>query len=442
MLVRLEDFLKNKLRLLVRMEPLTLYLFISLFSTALFFLLLPFLGQHGFDWLIMENNSHYESADYFLCILFSLGKQNVYHFGIDACYSPLSYAFFYCISKMTSAGELLKEVDLFSIPYEQMINMTSELLASPYQLMAFLLYITAGIFLYVFAIEELNINKRKKQLLILTIISSVPLMFGAVERGNLTMYVAALVLIAFILKDSSSPVKREIALLLIAIAAGLKFYPAFMGLLYLKEKRFKEAGRLIGYGLFFVFVPFLFFGGWDGMLQLLKSLSALAIQNNYTGRVQFFKGVITAFGIHGKAGSLLNMVFILMLILFMLATKNKTRMMTYLAAALAFYPPNAYRYTLLFFLLPMFAWIEEESGKRTVCSYVTAVLLSFIFSIPTIFGLCTNFKLNFGFYTLTYVEFFIYLAAWSFLAFEMIRDVREFTVRYGKKTGKTKQEIN
>lgn len=433
MLKKRQDFSGNRRERMPAMEPITLYLVISLLNMALFFLLLPFLGQHGFDWVVMENNSDFESADYFLCLLFSMGKENVYGFCIEACYSPLSYVLYYVICKMTSMGKLLEGVDLLMVPYEKMVAMTPQLLVSPYQLLMFVIYSMMGMLLYVFAVEELKLGKRKKQLFTLSVLCSVPMLFGAVERGNLTLYVAALVLLAFLLKDSESSVKRETALLLIAIAAGLKFYPAFMGLLYLKEKRYKEAGRLILYGVIFVFVPFLFFGGIDGFLKLLENLVALSVQSSYHYRIQFFKGALTFLGIHGKPGDLLNMVFICVLVLFIMIAKNKTHTMVYMAAALAFYAPNGYRYMLLFFLLPLFAWIDSESGEHDAASYATAVFFSCIFSIPTLFGLVTKFELTFGPYTLTYVEFFIYLAAWTFLAFVFIRDILEITARWRKK---------
>ena len=439
MFKELQIILKRRLHRIIRLKPFTLFLAVSLINALLFLILMPFLGEHGFNWVVMENNSDFESADYFLCILFSLGKKDVYRFGVDACYSPLSYAFFYCISKITSTDKLLQGLDLLSIPYEDLIDMTPKLLTSPYQLLTFIIYSVAGIALYIFAIGELNLEKWKGYLLSLMVLTSVPLMFGAVERGNLTMYVAAMVLLALVFKDSSSPVKRELALLLIAAAAGLKFYPAFMGILYLKEKRFKEAGRLILYGILFVFVPFVFFGGVDGIIELLNSLSSLAIQNNYRCRIQFFKGIIMTFGISGMIGNLLNTGFICILIIFMLVTGNKTRMMVYLAAALAFYPPNAYRYTLLFFLLPLFTWAVEEAEKCSSSNYVKAFLFSSIFSIPTLWGIITHFRLSFGYYTLTYVEFFIYLAAWGLLGFTILEDITEVVIWYRSKTCKVKR---
>lgn len=128
-----------------KLSPLHLFFLLSLLQLGLFVLLMPVLGQHGFDWVVMENNSHFESADYFLCLLYSLGGARVYQFGIDACYSPLSYAVFHFFSKATSAQDLFEGVDLLQVPYEDLIDLTPKLLTSPYQLLAYLMYLLAGV---------------------------------------------------------------------------------------------------------------------------------------------------------------------------------------------------------------------------------------------------------------------------------------------------------
>ncbi|MBQ9783212.1 MAG: DUF2029 domain-containing protein [Clostridia bacterium] len=45
---------------------------------------------------------------------------------------------------------------------------------------------------------------------------------------------------------------------MIAVAAGIKLYPAIFGLLYVKEKRWSETLRLIAYGVLFFVVSFAF----------------------------------------------------------------------------------------------------------------------------------------------------------------------------------------
>lgn len=408
------------------LTPLRLFFGLCFLNAALFLLLLPVLGQHAFDWVVMENNSHFESADYFLCLLYSLGGARVYQFGVDACYSPLSYAVFAFFSKATSAADLFQGTDLLQVPYVDLINMTPTLLASPYQLMAYLIYLLAGISLYLLAVRQLALRDHEKTALTACILCSVPLLFGAVERGNLTLYVAALVLLAWKLRDSERPLLRELALVLIAVAAGLKFYPAFLGLLYLQEKRWKEAARLIVYGAVCVFVPFAFYGGLDGLRLLLSNLSQLTAGTDYFHRVQFFQGVLTFFHISGRLARVLNLAFLLGLVVLFWCTKDRVRRLTYLAAMLAFYPPNSYRYMLLFFLLPLFAWVEErsrEAAKPAARHWLTAVLFAAVFSVPTLFGLATGFRLSFGAYTLTYVEFFIYAAAWALLALAVCGDL-------------------
>lgn len=64
--------------------------------------------------------------------------------------------------------------------------------------------------------------------------------------------------------DSEKKAEKEAALILIAFAAGLKLYPAIWGVFYLAEKRYKEAIRLIIYGILLFFLPFIFFQGVDG----------------------------------------------------------------------------------------------------------------------------------------------------------------------------------
>lgn len=406
-----------------RPTPLQLFFFLSLAGILAFFLFMPFLGIHGLDWLVMENNSDFESADYFLVLLFSLGGENAYHFGVDACYPPLAYGVFRLIAEAVSLPQLLHGVDLFSVPYEELIAMTFDLLVSPYQLLVFLLYVLLGVFLFLCAAGTLNLSNRLRSFLMASIIFSVPMAAGAVERGNLTLYAAGLALLALVLRDSKSPIGRELALICIAVAAGFKIYPAFMGLLYLRERRFKEAGRLILYGAAAVFVPFFWFGGLDGLRTLLESLQALSGQISNAYRIQYFKGLLTFIGLYGKKSDLFNLLFLALLIFLIFKTRDKIRLMTYLAASMALFPPNAYRYTILFFLLPLFLWIKEEKDRPTLQNYIRALFFGLIFTIPSFFGLLTGFRLNFGKYTLTFVEVRLYLAVWLFLFLQIAADL-------------------
>lgn len=178
------------------------------------------------------------------------------------------------------------------------------------------------------------------------------------------------------------------------------------------------------YGILVFFVPFLFFGGLHAVGQYIQALQALMGQN-YIGRIQFFKGMISFFGIQGTVANICNYLFIILLILFFLRSDKLIRQMSYLAAFMAFVPGNAYRYTLLYFLFPLFALFQKEADEKNVDGYVNAVLLGSLFSIPTVFGLITGFALNYEIYTYTYVERYIYTAAWIFIFYQFWCDLRD-----------------
>ena len=237
----------------------------------------------------------------------------------------------------------------------------------------------------------------------------------------MALYVVAFLLLAFVWKDSESKVKREAALFLIAVSAGMKIYPAFMGLLYIKEKRYKETLRLICYGIVLFFTPFIFFGGIQGgkmFLSVIRSLSTMM----FSGRIQFFQGLLTFVGIQGMEAAFLNYIFLLVLVFLIFFTKSKIREITYIAAIMAFFPAGAYRYTLSYFILSIFALFRYQ--KRKSDYYISSAFLGLLFSIPTILGLCTNFQLSCGTdKTATSVEYYIYIIAWLYLIYCIIMEI-------------------
>ena len=129
----------------------------------------------------------------------------------------------------------------------------------------------------------------------------------AIERGNMSLLVLILLMYAMALKDSTKIWERETALLLFAMAAALKLYPAVFGLLYLISKRYKEAVRLVIYGallfthqlygVLFFFLPFVFFQGVHGFQIFLHNINAVG--SGATG--------VTIVGICGRLGLKLGM---------------------------------------------------------------------------------------------------------------------------------------
>ncbi len=97
---------------------------------------------------------------------------------------------------------------------------------------------------------------------------SAPAIF-AFERGNIILLAAVLCIWFLLGCQSPRPFVRELAFVALAVAAALKIYPALLGLLLLRRRRWKDALRLAAYGLCAVFLPFLCMRGGFASLPLL-----------------------------------------------------------------------------------------------------------------------------------------------------------------------------
>lgn len=385
-----------------------LFFCISIANILLFFALCIFKKQYLLQWLSMGNHS-VSLCDYFMNVQFAAYRENIYGISVNSQFPPFAYMLYYYIMRITSNGR-----------FPDISMSLEELKMQPYQLMIFMMFLAVGIFLLVRAVDEVRASKAEQNLLIFAIAFSSPVFAGAIERGNIVLHVACLLILALYWKDSETGWKREVALWLIAISAGLKIYPAFMGLLYIKEKRWKEAFRLVLYGLFIFFVPFAFFGGIPTILEYARKLIGLMNQS-YSGRFQFIRGVLSCLGIEGKAAMICSILFISVLILGVLRSRNEIRRMTYLASLMALVPGNAFRYTLMFFMFPLCKLFEKRDCGGE--DYVSAALLGMIFTIPTIFGMVTGFQFKYNAYSL--VELRLYFAAWGFLFWAFFCDAKD-----------------
>ena len=103
-------------------------------------------------------------------------------------------------------------------------------------------------------------GKLKTQAAIISfaMIISYPVMF-CLERGNILILSVIFAMFFIFFKDSKYPIIKELSYIALALSAGIKLYPAIFGLSLIIEKKYKEAGRLILYGIIAVVFPIVFF---------------------------------------------------------------------------------------------------------------------------------------------------------------------------------------
>lgn len=232
-------------------------------------------------------------------------------------------------------------------------------------------------------------NKLENSLISGLIILSIPFMFGAIYTGNVIFLVVILLLAAIYLRNFNSKIAREIALIFIAIAASIKVYPAIFGLLYIKEKRYKEAIRLVIYGMLLFFVPFAFTGGIIGLTQYIKVL--LSHKNmlipRYTSISPMIIAFIDALNIAIDSNkinlicSVISNLFLIVNIISFFKTKSEYTTFILLSSILCLYIPDSYRYVAVYMVIPFILLINKRSLDNVI-EILFFVLLSLVFIIP------------------------------------------------------------
>jgi len=206
--------------------------------------------------------------DFFNHIAYAENFSSLYDTSVHACFPPLIYLLYGLF------GRILPE---------NAIVMFHSGETSAYARLLYVVYCVILAVLLFYSIHKLLKKSVEISLwLTLTVLLSNTFIFAVLERGNSALIVCIFLLRALDLKDHDNAWCRENALIYIAAASAIKIYPAVFGLLYLFEKRWKEAARLMLYGIFLFFLPFAAFGGWNALMQFMEN--QLAVQSgNYPG---------------------------------------------------------------------------------------------------------------------------------------------------------------
>ena len=392
-----------------RITASKLFIFLSLCGSLPFFIFAFFKGAFAFDWLCMINTGALQFIDYFQHVFYTAHRSTLYAqaAGDWGCFPALAYVFYYFLYRITA------------IPGLEFFSTNEYVLNTYYPLTLFLLYSILVSFFLLVAVELWLGSKRGKWIFTCLLLSA-PFFAGAIERGNSVLIIVALLLIALKWRESESKIKRELALVFIATSAGLKIYPAIFGLLYLKDHQYKEAFRLLLYGLILFFVPFAFFGGVSGLKLWVNNILEASTAGRL-GRIEFIKGAVNSvtYILFGKGNTffaeVLPNVFMLIMLVLAFISRSKHRTVFFLCAVMAFYPNNMHRYALTLLAIPLVLFLVDQGDRSlsTPLLKLETILYGEMFSIPTLWGFLTGFALHFAFSPFaTYVEVWLYATAY------------------------------
>lgn len=373
-----------------RKKATTEMVFILTSLTCYFITLLRLLYTNGecFNELF-DQAGYFSFCDYLMHLSFVSTPSGVYIANAQACFPPFAYLFYYFI------------VRILPSPLEPTMNGYRAL---PGTLLIYMVLLCVCIGILYYQISTLLKDTPSFVLpIFLLLLFSEPLWGGFIERGNSVGFAVILVLQALIWKDSEKAVQKELALFFIAFAAGLKIYPAVVGLLYIFEKRWKEVFRLIIYGLFIFFIPFLFFGGFQGMLQFFRNLVQIT---DATGSLCTIRGFfyliyqkLTASNFIPPSIQIIGTAIMLFFLLFSIymswiSSKYWIRLL-FLCCLMIVFVPSSYPYTTVYLMIPFLFFLRESN--TLAIDY--AVIWGFIF---TIFALPLKFFTDFSSYSFAF----------------------------------------
>ncbi len=216
-------------------------------------------------------------------------------------------------------------------------------------------------------------------------------------RGNYLFLVVTCISWFFAWYNSEKRWQRELSLVLLAIAAGIKLYPALLAAILLKEKRFADFFKTVFYTIAAFFLPFLAFsGGFSNIRVFLQNLTSFqgsgqVSDRNYSMPTFLFDFVQIANGLKASdipqwvitVGGKLSSAILLCSLLFSLFAKNAWRALSLITIALIVYPAPSFMYasTMMLPVIVMFLSCREKQRRDYVFLALFLVML-----IPVQFG--------------------------------------------------------
>lgn len=330
--------------------------------------------------LVLTDKDFY-FMDFFNHIFYVREPKNVYDVDYNACFPPLAYMMYWALGKCLA----LDAVAMNDAPS-----------LSSYALLLYVLYNVAMGILFYNSIERLIRQKGfgtgHIRGIALAIFSSGVYILSILWIGNAALIACILLMRAMELRQRPDRRSQEMALVFIAMAAGFKIYPAIFGILYIKEKRYRKAGRLVLYGVLMFFVLFVFFGGSHGLVRMLKNQAQLHAGISYYS----WKSIRSTWNqidfkfLHFHMpviGTILTICYAAVAFTVAWLTKVEWKRLYLLCSLMVIVPAWSGSYTPIYFSIPLILFLCGERKEKN--DYMYALLFAgmfcfFVWNTPAI----------------------------------------------------------
>ena len=307
--------------------------------------------------------------DYFESIVY--GK---YPYEANGSYPPLAYLIFGLFGRFVPRE--IRTEGFFSVRDSQM-GMFS--LAIFMTICLFLIYS----FINVYFIG----NNIEKFVFGMTLLFSLPMLF-LLESANIVLLVMPLVGVYLYNYDSEILYKRHFAYICLSLAAGIKIYPAILGLLIIRRRDFKEVLSCLMYGILIFFLPFLPFQGlaglsgfWDNLINSLKVIGGelgYGYKVNISNTLGWIGCILDKKEVMLHIGNIMciGVGFVGIMAIIFGKYEQRWKLWTIPLLMMILIPGFSFIYSLTFLIIPLLDFLNQEQEKR---DNIYAILFVLVF---------------------------------------------------------------
>ena len=341
--------------------------FLTLMFASLVFTDLVSLVFPGYLSSILGVMSQHVFMDYFWSV-----ADSMYHpyTDLEMVYPPMAVCLYSIIGHLTMPYVTSDTGDIYFDMYNSQLPM-----------MVFALLMALSIYLLLTALRHTarpELDSVEITLFTLVALFSFPMVI-ALQNGNCIIYAVFFMLMFLLNYNSENIYRRYLAYICLAIVAGLKFTPALLGLLVLRERRYKEFVTLVVMVAVIVLLPIVFTDGTiplliNNILNLPPEIGGSV--NNLSKLGYYLETYCNIPGMQTVAKIAVITIAVLTAVIFIFDRKMKMWKIAALAGCFFILGPGiGTPYLYLYLLLPVVLMFTEEKEK-TAYNIVFLVLMT------------------------------------------------------------------
>lgn len=294
-------------------------------------------------------------------------------------YPPLCYMIFYMFNRFIPINII--ESTWYYFPGGHSINWFQGI-----NIAFFLFFSISLIIMYDILNRTTKGSNLSKKFFAFAVILSAPFLFQ-IERGNIIIISIIFAYIFCFYYNSENKIIKELALIALAISAGIKLYPAILGLILIKEKMFKEAIRCIIYGLCFFCLPFVFFGGFGqigayfynlyGASSFMKSAMGYSYKINFSSTIEVILSLFNNTSDILYISNYIVIALIVLTVICIIINKEKWKIQALIILIIIGLPPFSYIYALIFMIIPLAKLYNKD--KYSKFDFIYWILFIFLY---------------------------------------------------------------